>query len=186
MMKDLRSIRQFVSVALMLAAMLSSCKDFDDREHIPFRFDFESEAELDRFVWRCREVFERTEAFATSGDFGLRLEISSGADPGLKPVLFQTDWSKFRFFHFDVLNPAADTVRVKLRLAKNRETPYPDRVEQPVEIPPGRHHLAIALDSLVYISGAGAFSRNHVEHCKIYLPGATRKTVLYFDNLYLE
>ena len=177
---------RWLILTLLAGQVFPACKDGDDRPRTPFRYDFESEAELDYFIWRCGEIFERTQDFATSGDYGLRLEISSGEDPGLKPILFETDWSSFRFLHFDVRNPAADTVRIKLKLAKNRLTLYPARVDKSIVIAPGTQHVSIALDALEYNSGAGAFSRKHVGLCKIYLPEPAQKTVLYFDHLYVE
>ena len=177
---------RFAVLVFLAGLLLAACKDGDDQPRWAFDYDFESDAELDRFVWRCGEVFERSQDFATRGDYSLRIELKNSPDPGLKPTQFPKDWSTFSMLHFDVMNPGDDSVRIYLKIADRRETQYEQRVEVPLELAPGARHFAIALDSLRYTTGNGIFEREHVGLFKIYAAQPKEKIVLYFDRLYLE
>jgi len=175
-----------ISILIFLFIQLFACKDFDDRPRSAFSYSFETDADLDRFVWRCGEMFERTQEFVTHGQFGLRLEIFFGKDPGLKPMLYETDWSRFRALQFDVFNPQGDTLIFTMKIAKDRYAEYSECVDRQIQIPPGRQHFDIPLDSLVLNSGKGKLDLSEIGLCKIILPNPQKKCVLFFDDLHLE
>jgi len=151
-------------------------------------FDFESEAELDEFRWKCGQLFSLTEEHATHGRHCLRLEVRPVAKySGLRPGLTNHDWSNFSALCFDAYNPQGQPVRVTVRLDDVRDrADYGDRFNHAVILAPGFSRVRLPLAGLTTSNGRRRLDLADIWALRIFMARPPRPTVLYLDYLHLE
>ena len=149
-------------------------------------FDFESDAELDRFHWRCHTLFSLADKQATHGEKSLRLELYPSDYPGLAPKLRENDWRGYKGFRFDVYNPNKEEVRITVRIDDRRDYPnYADRYNKSFILKPGMNRMKIPLDTLVTSGTDRKLNLKEIYRVLIFMTRPERRVVLYVDYLRL-
>ena len=149
-------------------------------------FDFESDAELDRFHWRCHTLFSLSDEHVSHGARSLRIELYPPDYPGLNPILKENDWRGFGALCFDIFNPEENEIRVSVRIDDREDYPnYDDRYNKTFILRSGMNRMRISLDTLV-TSG----TKRKLDLCKIYrvlifVARPERRVVLFVDYLRL-
>lgn len=166
-------------------------------------FDFESDAELDRFGWKCRSRFEISEDYSHTGRSSLRFEFHPAEQVGFSTGDVPRDWSRYSSFDFWVHNPSETTVSLHLQI--NRREPdgkFNHLIAETLEIPPGPRRVSVALCPSP-AKGAAAGSEKDLlgaghrfEECQpnlkrvdgfyIFIHKISEVTVLYFDSFGLH
>jgi hypothetical protein len=176
----MRTLRLILAICLLLAACSQGRWD-------GLLFDFESEAELDQFHWRCGQLFSLSPEHVTHGLHSLRLELYPVAYPGLHPKIEQHDWSGFKTFCLDVYNPQPETLPWGVRIDDvSDRADWRDRYNHTFQLQPGQNRLRIPLTGL-QTSGTGrVLDTGDVWAVYMFLPRPDSKKVLYIDHLRLE
>ena len=149
-------------------------------------FDFESDAELDRFQWRCFTLFSLSDEQATHGEKSLRLELYPSDYPGLAPMLYENDWRGYKAFRFDIYNPEENELRVSVRIDDRKDYPnYKDRYNRSFILKPGMNRMKIPLDTLVTSGTDRKLNLTKIYQVLIFMTRPERKVVLYVDYIRL-
>lgn len=149
-------------------------------------FDFESEAELDRFHWKCHTLFSLSSENVTHGEKSLRLELYPSSYPGLSPKLSVNDWRGYKAVFFDVYNPEDKSVSLAVRIDDKKEHPdYKDRYNKSFILKPGLNHMNIPLDSLITSGTQRILDVKNIYRFLIFMSHPPKKFVLYLDYIRL-
>jgi hypothetical protein len=149
--------------------------------------DFESDAELDRFDWKCHTLFSLSSEHVTQGKQSLRLELYPSEYPGLAPRLKQKDWRDYRALCLDVYHPGKEPLRLAVRIDDRPDSPdYPDRYNQSLLLQPGENRLSLPLESLVTSGTRRKLNLATIHSLLFFLVDPPQKAVLYIDHLRLE
>jgi len=149
-------------------------------------FDFESDAELDRFHWRCHTLFSLSREHISHGEQSLRLELYPSDYPGLTPMIEQRDWSRYKALYFDIHNPAEKARSLSVRIDDRKDYPnHEDRYNKVFTLKPGMNRISIPLDSLV-TSGTGRnLDLRRIHRVFIFMAHLEKRVVLYVDYIRL-
>jgi hypothetical protein len=179
-------MRTIFNVALIAAwlSILISCSGPVPAELV--FFDFESEAELDRFHWKCHTLFRLSDEHVTHGTRSLVLELYPSEYPGLAPMLEKNDWSGYRALCFDIYNPAAKELRISIRIDDREDFPdYKDRYNKSFILQTGLNRKGFPLDSLVTTGGHRNLDLKNIYRVLIFMVNPSEKVVLYVDYMRL-
>ena len=179
-------MKSIFKVALIVAylSILTSCSRPVPAELV--LFDFESDAELDRFHWKCHTLFRLSDEHVTHGTRSLRLELYPSEYPGLAPILEKKDWSGYRALCFDIYNPAKKELRISLRIDDREDFPdYKDRYNKSFILQSGMNRMSLPLDSLVTTGGRRSLDLKNIYRLLIFMVNPSQKVVLYADYMRL-
>ena len=98
-------MKKVIKTILIAACFLCLVSCFHESTSEMVLFDFESDAELDQFYWKCYTLFNLSDENVTHGTKSLRLELYPSEYPGLAPMLGVNDWRRYKAFLFDIYNP---------------------------------------------------------------------------------
>ena len=113
-------------------------------------FDFETDAELDRFAWRCHTMFSLSHEHVTHGMKSLRFELLPTNNPGMAPVDILKDWSGYKAFCFDVYSVEDNDIFLEIRIDDRDDAPdYSERYNGKFLIKTGANTVCLPCDSLV-------------------------------------
>lgn len=179
---------KLINSAGMIACLLAlaSCEPDYNVPTGELFFDFESDAALDRIVWQCRAEYSRSDSFATHGSYSLRVEAFGGLDPGFKPQRYEPNFAKHTRLRVDIFNPQHEAVELHVKLGPRWDSPFDDRVERSIVLPPGTTHYVLDLHGLLTNDGATPLDLRSIKLVSFYLQNPQKRTVLYFDYLRLE
>ena len=150
-------------------------------------FDFESDAELDRFHWRCHTLFSLSNEHATNGKKSLRLELYPSDYPGLVPMIEKRDWGGYKALCFDIFNPEEKELRLSVRIDDRKDYPnYNDRYNKGFILKPGLNRMRIPLDTLVASGTGRKLNLRNICRLLIFMIRPQRRVVLFVDYLRLE
>lgn len=179
--------RTLLTLLLLLWLSALGCSRLTGGEWDGLLYSFESEAELDRFRWKCGQLFALSDEHATHGEKSLRLEIYPAAYSGLRPAIERRDWSAFRSLRFDVFNPQKEELRLSVRIDDVRDRlDYADRYNHSFRLAPGANRICLPLEALVTLGTRRKLNRRDIWALYIFLAHPQAKKVLYFDHLRLE
>lgn len=149
-------------------------------------FDFESEAELDRFHWRCHTLFSIADEHFTHGEKSLKLELYPSTYPGLAPMLVENDWRDYKAFRFDIYNPNERELRITVRIDDRKDYPnYEDRYNKDFILKSGMNRMRIPLYTLVTSGTDRKLNLKKIYRVFIFMTRPERRVVLYVDNIRL-
>ena len=149
-------------------------------------FDFESDAELDRFHWRCHTLFSLSHQHITHGKRSLRLELYPSDYPGLTPMIEKRDWRGYKALHFDIYNPKNETLTITVRIDDRRDYPnYADRYNKSFILKPGMNRVIIPLDTLATSGNGRKLNLKEIYRVLIFMTRPKRRVVLYMDYIRL-
>ncbi len=149
-------------------------------------FDFESDAELDRFHWRCFTLFSLSGELATHGESSLRLELYPSDYPGLAPIIERRDWRGYKALCFDIYNPDHRELPIAVRIDDRKDYPnYKDRYNKSFILKPGMNRMRISLDTLVTSGTDRKLDLKNIYRVLIFMARPERTVVLYVDYIRL-
>ena len=179
-------MKSIFKVALIVAylSILTSCSGPAPAELV--LFDFESDAELDRFNWKCHTLFWLSDEHVTHGTRSLRLELYPSEYPGIAPKLERKDWSGYRALCFDIYNPAKKELQISMRIDDLEDFPdYKDRYNKSFILQSGLNRMSFPLDSLVTTGGHRSLDLKNIYRVLIFMVNPSQKVVLYVDYMRL-
>ena len=148
--------------------------------------DFESDADLDRFHWKCHTLFSLSNENVTHGDKSLRLELYPSDYPGLALKLGMNNWSRYKILSFDISNPEDEETSISVRIDDKQDYPnYADRYNKSFIIKPGLNRLNIPLTSLITSGARRPLDLKKIYRFLIFMSHPQKKSVLYIDYVHL-
>lgn len=176
----------FISCGVVFLSLILGCTR-PERQQRPFYFDFEQESELDDLHWECHQLYTLSREHATHGARSLKVELFPSPYPGLKIRKFQPDWSDYTSLRFDVFNPTADTLSLRIRIDDQYKHPqYDNRYNDSIALPPGLVHCVLPFEKFVTSGSHRRLNLQSIEALYFFLVNPQNKVVLYFDYLRLE
>jgi hypothetical protein len=149
-------------------------------------FDFESDAELDRFHWKCYTLFSLSDKYVSHGDRSLKLELYPSDYPGLTPMGGETDWRGYKSLRFDIYNPEHKEINLTVRIDDREDYPdYADRYNRSFNLKPGMNQLSIPINNLVTSGTHRNLDLGNIYRVFIFVVRPERKVVLYVDYMRL-
>ncbi len=149
-------------------------------------FDFESDAELDRFHWKCHTLFSLSDDHVTHGKRSLRLELYPSDYPGLAPMIEINNWGGYKALCFDISNPEKKELGISVRIDDREDYPdYEDRYTKSFILKPGMNPMRIPLDSLVTSGTGRSLDLRRIYRVFIFMAHPEKPVVLYVDYIRL-
>jgi len=151
-----------------------------------FNLGFEDKQDLEFFDLNDGLYVERSKDFVTQGKHSLLAEFPKGATyPGLSWEVYRMDkcldWSRGKYFSFDVYNNSEINVilNVKLKSGPN----YPKKVyETQINLPPQKiKRVKISIDDL-----GDKLNVREISYVKLFIDRPQETIILYFDNIRVE
>jgi hypothetical protein len=188
--------------------VLAACYSDDPAELV--LCDFESDAELDRFHWKCHTLFSLSDEHVTHGSRSLRLEFYPYDYPGVAPMLEEMDWSRYTFYRnvdrhllclprleendwmrykalcFDIFNPEEKEIRISLSIDDQKIHPkYEGRFNTSFILKPGMNSMRIPLSTLVTSGTRRTLNLRRIYRFLILMTPSQKKVLLYVDYVRL-
>lgn len=150
--------------------------------------DFETPADLDRIVWRCRTTFSLSETCRSHGRSGLLLTLYPDPYPGLALLLTpaQRQWQGYRYLSLEVFNPGGESLTLHYRIDDRKAPAYEDRVNGGFTLQPGRNHLRLDLSQLRTSGSKRPLAWGRVSALTFFLTSPLRPVALEVDHIRLE
>lgn len=179
---------RFVALLLVVAALSPiAC-----RKQPQFGWDFEHEAILDDFAWKCRTLYRLSPDYATSGTKSLEILFhpapagSAGNYPGVSFSGFDPDWTRYQALAFDVHNPEDSPLGLTLRI-DDRDTPdYSDRLNRQLLLPPGQNRILIPFSEFITSGTKRKLDFRMIQTVMVFLANPSERHTLYLDRVRLE
>jgi hypothetical protein len=169
---------------LGLVTLLTCCTSGAPREMV--LFDFEEEAELERFQWKCHALSSLSSEHVTHGHSSLKLELYPSEYPGLTPKITDNNWKPYKAFRFDVYNPSEKEISLHIRIDDRKDYPgYRDRFQGSFSLKPGPNSISIPLDSLVTSDNQRKLDTEKICRILIFVVNPKQKVVLWIDYMRL-
>ena len=179
-------MRAGIKVILITACLWGFISCFSEPPAQLVLFDFESEAELDRFHWKCHTLLSLSNENVTHGQKSLRLELYPSSYPGLSPKLKVNDWRGYKAVCFDIYNPENEETSIAIRIDDLKEHPdYKDRYNKSFILKPGLNHMNIPLDSLITSGTHRSLDLKNIYRFLIFMSRPQKRFVLYIDYIRL-
>lgn len=171
----------FLMIALSLFVACGGCTSGER-----VLFDFESDAELDRFHWKCHTLFSLSRDHITHGEKSLKLELYPSDYPGLTPMIEKTNWSRFQALCFDIYNHQNEAVNLTVRIDDREDYPdHGDRYNKSFIMRPGMNRVNIPFDTLVTSGKGRKLNLRKIHRLFVFMARPERKVVLYVDYIRL-
>jgi hypothetical protein len=149
-------------------------------------FDFESDAELDRFHWKCHTLFSLSHNHITHGEKSLRLELYPSDYPGLTRMIEKRNWSRFKVLRFDIYTHENEALTLTVRIDDREDYPdHGDRYNKSFIIRPGMNRVNIPFDTLLASGTGRKLDLRKIYRLFIFMASPERKVVLYVDYIRL-
>jgi len=159
-------------------------------ENLPRKYiisDFESDADMDRLIWKCHTLFSLSQGHATHGKSSLKMEFYPSPYPGLNPILAKKDWHHYKKLCFDIYNPEKHSIRINIRIDdSNNALRYEDRYNKSFILKPGMNRMLISLNTLLTSVTGKKINLKSICKLIIFMHKPELKAVLYIDYLRLE
>lgn len=180
-------MRAGITIILITACLCSliSCPSGSPPELV--LFDFESDAELDLFHWKCHTLFSLSNENVTHGMKSLRLELYPSDYPGLAPKLGTNNWSRYKTISFDIYNPENAETSISVRIDDKKDYPnYEDRYNKSFILKPGLNQMNIPLNYLITSGTRRTLDLKNIYRFLIFMAHPQKKFVLYIDYVRLS
>lgn len=149
-------------------------------------FDFESDAELDRFHWKCHTLFSISDKHVTHGTRSLKLELYPSDYPGLSLMLKENDWRGYSALCFDVYNTQEKKLQVSVRIDDQKDYPdFEERYNRSFILEPRINKINIPLGILVTSGKSRNLNLEKIYRLFIFMEHPDKKVVLYIDHIRL-
>ncbi len=149
-------------------------------------FDFESDADLDQFSWKCHTLFSLSERHVTHGTKSLKIEFYPSGYPGWAPKININNWSKYTAVYFDIYNPGNDEFFMAVRIDDSKDYPeYEDRYNRRLAIKPGHSQIKIFLKSLITSGTDRELNQKNICRFLLFMVNPEKKHTLFIDNVRL-
>ena len=179
-------MRVWITIILITECLCSLISCFSGSPVERVLFDFESDADMDRFHWKCHTLFSLSTENVTNGVKSLRLELYPSDYPGLAPKLDVNDWSGYKTLSFDVFNPEDEKSSISVRIDDKKDYPnYEDRYHNSFVLEPGLNRLNIPLNSLITSGTHRPLDLRNIHRFLIFMVRPQKKFILYIDYVRL-
>jgi len=179
-------MRLGITIILITACLCSLISCFRGSPVELVLFDFESDADLDRFHWKCHTLFSLSNENVTHGVKSLRLELYPSDYPGLVPKLGMNDWSRYKTISFDVYNSEDEETSISVRIDDKKDYPnYENRYTKSFILKPGFNRLSISLNSLITSGTGRALNLKKIYRFLIFMAHPHKKFILFIDYVRL-
>ena len=174
-----------LTLIVVCAFVLIVCTGSGSAERV--LFDFESDAELDLFYWKCHTLFTLSDEYATHGNSSLKLQLYPSDYPGLQPMLDGNDWRNYETFCFDIYNPERETLQIHVRIDDRKDYPeFGERYNETFTIQPGLNQVRIPLKTLITSGTKRTLNLENIRRLFIFMIRPENRAVLYVDYLRIE
>jgi len=181
------SLRNQTTVKLAAVALLlivSCCNRAPSRTKV--LYDYETESDLERVVWRCHTLYSLSREHVSHGARCLKLELYPARYRGLTQKLGRSNWKGYKSLCFDVHNTRDEPVPLTIRIDDKSPPPdYADRFNRQVELKPGDNAVSIPLDALETSGTKRKLDVRRIERMLLYVGRPEDKIILYFDYMRL-
>ena len=148
--------------------------------------DFETEADLNKFVPKDGLATELSREHVTHGSYSLLAEYPAGAKyPGLCWEVYRRDqclnWSKYEVFKFDVFNASTQHVVLNIKFKSKPNYPKPAWTTHVSLAPQESRSIEIKISEL----RAQGINPGEISYLNFFLPNPRSNITLYFDDMRL-
>lgn len=149
--------------------------------------DFETDADLDRVHWACRQLYSLSTQHAASGSHSLQMQLFPADYPGLVLKLSHRDWRGYDAIAFDVFNPHPEALEITVRIDDRPGHPgYEERYNKPFTIAPGGNAIRIPLETLSTSGGDRRLDLSRIHRFMFFLVDSRELRTLYVDHIRVE
>ncbi len=158
------------------------------RRQFPLLSDFETPFEQNR--WKDVRQLQRQKNIVRSGQYGLRVQLSTARYSGTSLFYFPHDWRGFRELHFSVYNPEEEVLFLHCRIQDGLHTQhgmrFDDRFHKRFELHSGWNDLSVSLQEVRTAPATRLMDMAQVEGFGLFVIRQPRARVLYLDSIYLS
>lgn len=173
----------------LTALVVSACRDGGTPPTPLVLNDFETPADLEAIVWRCRTTFARSEAYQTHGCFGLQMTCyPPDTYPGLRlrlpPSLHH--WQGYRYLALDVINPDDAPLSLGYRIDDREHPDNGDWANGRLRLDPGINHLRLDLEGLRTSGSKRPLALERIQSVSFFHVSPPRPLTVGIDYIRLE
>jgi hypothetical protein len=168
-------------IVILLLICVSCCTHKSESHDARILFDFEKEAELDLFHWKCKTLFSLSKEYAKHGSRSLRVEFYPTHQVGFSTGQIDHDWSRIRAFEFTVFNESEKTIKLYIKISD--DTTKGDTTKactKALSIASGNNVIIVPISEL-YDSFSRKLNACNIKGFYIFMREIPARTVLYFD-----
>lgn len=133
---------------------------------------------------------ERSTDYASSGAYGLRIQLSTQRYSGVAFSPMLHNWSGYSYLEFDLYNPAQVPLAVLVRVSdKQHDTgnnAFTDRFNRYSNILPGWNHITIKLEDIARAPKDRRMNMQEITSLVMFANRLREPQLLYLDNLRLR
>jgi hypothetical protein len=170
-----------LGIVILLSIVIYCCTHKSDSHGARTLFDFEEEAELDLFHWKCKTLFSLSEEYAKHGSRSLRIEFYPTRQVGFSTGQIDHDWSRIRAFEFTVFNKSEKTIKLYLQISDDTTKGDPLKAyTKALSIASGDNVIIVPISELCDSFSRKLNARN-IKGFYIFMREIPVRTILYFD-----
>jgi len=144
-------------------------------------FDFEEDAELDRFRWKCHSRFFLSQAYARHGKSSLEMSFFPTEQVGFSTGHVAHNWSPYLSLQFFVYNPSEASSTLYIQISDDHTQGNPARAcTRELHVVPGENKMVIPVAGLVDTTSR-PLETDRIKGFYIYMKDIRIKRTLYFD-----
>lgn len=148
--------------------------------------DFEDPRELMRWYFQGSRA-QRSRDFATSGEWGLRIDLEPCQYPGATLHWPPADWTGYRTLVIDLkLSPGPPLELIVKVQDRRHNNEYEDRFERPFRLTAGTHELRIPLDELKAAPVDRPMDLSRIAVLQFFSVDLKSPRTIFLDNIRLE
>jgi len=190
--RSMRHLARGASLSLLLVALLplivSASDEWMARVRFPVLSDFETPFEADRWESDARFAIDRSEA--SHGEASLRVDMDTSLYSGVALVHFPRNWTGYRYFRMEVLNPSPDQVDLNCRLHdgqhERRGPTYTDRYNTAFRLRPGWNSLRIDLADVARAPAGRRMDMADIRGLIVFCSRLPAPHTIFIDDVRLE
>ena len=168
----------------VLLCSLLACFNGSPQEVI--LFDFETDAEIYKFQWKCYTLFSLENDHVSHGVKSLKLQLFPSTYPGLSTKSFMRDWSNYNKLSIDIYNAHHTSAGIGVRIDDEEDYPnFNNRYSKKFVVNPGLNQLHIPLHSLKTNGTQRPLNVKNIKRLFIFMSHPQEKYVMYIDYIRL-
>lgn len=181
-----RLLASLVLLAPLWSVLQVAQVQYDAAQKFPLLADFESQREL----LRWQGEITRSEDYASSGAYGLKIKLRTTHYSGFSFNWFLGGWTGYQQLAFDIYIPDPEPLPFVLRIQDEPHDrsgrAYTDRFNAKLVAMPGWNHFVIPMEQVVQGPEQRAMNLQRLRALGIFVVDAPRERIIYLDNMRLE
>ncbi|MBN1348193.1 VanZ family protein [candidate division KSB1 bacterium] len=160
---------------------------FSYQHRLPLIASFEHDWELITWEKSPATDIEFNLIHASHGSRSLKIDCHSYSYPGIRLEFVPPDWSAYRAFAFDIFNPQATALELKLRIdAKNDTSSISTRRYDSLSIQPGWNHLSLPTSAIKTNREGKSMILKNVLRVIFFMRNPPQTLTFFIDNVRFE